>query len=202
MDSLPENVGTLCYGGSFNPVHVGHLTLGRIIARSRGYARVMLIPAGDPPHKPRHPELAPASDRLQMCRLASAGYGDVVVDDLEVRRAGPSYTIDTVRALRHRGIDRLGWLVGADWLADLPMWRSWEQLREEVEFLVARRPGVEIDFDRLPRSVQFLRDRVVEAPLLDVSSTEIRRRVRAGESIKGLVHPDVERFILGRGLYR
>lgn len=202
MDSLSDNIDTLCYGGTFNPVHVGHLTLVRMIARSRRYARVLLIPAGDPPHKPADSELAPASDRLEMCRLASADAEDVGVDDLEIRRPGPSYTIDTVRALRSRGIARIGWLVGADWLPRLPTWRCWDQLRNEVEFLVARRPGFEIDFDSLPESVRSLRDHVVETPLIDVSSTEIRRRVRAGEPIAGLVHPAVERYIRERGLYR
>jgi nicotinate-nucleotide adenylyltransferase len=162
----------------------------------------MLIPAGDPPHKADDAELAPASDRLAMCRLAVAGRDGFGVDDLEMQRIGPSYTIDTVRELRRRGFQRLGWLIGADWLPKLPTWHRWNELKQEVQFVIARRPGFEIDFDKLPADVQSLCDRVVEAPLIDISSTDIRQRVRLGQPISGLVHPEVERYIYDHRLYR
>jgi len=202
MDSLPHQLDTLCYGGSFNPVHVGHLAVARNISYRLGYAQVMLIPAGDPPHKVDDAELAPAADRLAMCRLAVAGQSGFVVDDLELHRSGPSYTIDTVRELRRRGLGRLGWLIGADWLPKLPTWRCWDELQREVRFVIARRPGFEIDFHKLPAAVQSLRDHVVDAPLVDVSSTDIRQRVRRGQPITGLVPPEVERYIHDHRLYR
>lgn len=194
---------TLCFGGSFNPIHVGHLYCAEAVANSAGYDRVLLIPSSHPPHKPDTSELAPASDRLTMCRLAAAGSSLFDVDDIETRRAGPSFTLDTARELRRAGMPSpIHWLIGADMLLYLPKWHRPLELLREVHFLIMQRPGYAIDWDALPAEFQHLREQVVAAPAIDISATEIRRRVRAGESIADLVPPSVEDYIKDRGLYR
>jgi len=198
----------LCFGGSFNPVHVGHLTCAKAVAAGQGFDRVVLIPASVSPLKVADAAaLAPAADRLAMCRLAAAAEepaGLFEADDVETRRGGRSYTIDTVRALKTRGNgwQDLAWLIGADQLMDLPRWHRPEELMAECRLVVMARPGWTMDWDTLPPAFRHLRHHVAAAPLLDVSATEIRRRVRAGESIAGLVVAPVERYIAERGLYR
>ena len=94
---------TLCLGGSFNPIHHGHLICARAVMERAGYERVMIIPSAQPPHKPAHANLAPAVDRLRMCQLAVQGSATFVVDDIELKRTGPSYTIDTAAELKQAG---------------------------------------------------------------------------------------------------
>src|SRR5688500_17705852 len=104
---------TLYFGGSFNPVHHGHLRCAEAVAAKAGYDRVVLIPSARPPHKPDNPELASPQDRLAMCRLAIDERGDATptfeISDIETRRSGPSYTLDTVRELRQRGATNVDW---------------------------------------------------------------------------------------------
>src|SRR5689334_23178374 len=103
----------LCFGGSFNPIHFGHLICARYAAERLGFDANVLIPSAQPPHKPNATDLAPASERVRMCQLAAAGCDDFEIDDLETKRTGPSYTIDTVRQLAGRGWGRASWLIGA-----------------------------------------------------------------------------------------
>src|SRR5258708_2030807 len=95
----------LCFGGSFNPVHHGHLICARAVAEAKGFDKVVLIPASPPPHKPENAEIAPPEHRLAMCRLATQGCDLFEVNDLEFRRQGPSFTLDTARELRNAGWD-------------------------------------------------------------------------------------------------
>ena len=201
----------LCFGGSFNPIHHGHLACSRAVARVCSFDRVVLIPSASPPHKlPNRQggasDLAPADDRIEMCRLAVAGDALYEVDDLEAHRSGPSYTLDTVRELRRRGGDwadqPVHWLIGADSLLQLPTWHQPLALLEEVHFVVMARPGWAFDWERLPPPFRKLRENVVEAPLIDISATDIRRRVRAGEPIDDLTPKPVADYIRERGLYR
>jgi nicotinate-nucleotide adenylyltransferase len=124
------------------------------------------------------------------------------VDDLELRRPPPSYTIDTVRALRSRGWDEVHWLIGADQVATLPNWHESLSLLNEAMILIVQRPGYKIDWDKLPELYRRLQENVVEAPLLEISSSDIRRRVREGKPIAGLVADAVADYIHARGLYR
>lgn len=191
----------LCFGGSFNPIHHGHLICARAVAEARGFERVVLIPSALPPHKLEANELAPPGDRLEMCRRAVEGDGLFEVSGVELERAGPSYTIDTVRELRRRGWGEVAWLIGADMVANLPMWREPLQLMREAELVVMGRPGWAFDWDRLPEAYRGLAGRVVEAPLVEISATEIRRRVGEGRSVRYLTPGGVERYIRERGLY-
>lgn len=199
----------LCFGGSFNPIHLGHLAVSRSVARTKAFDRVRLIVSADPPHKPRQTgrpvDLAAAEDRLAMCRLAVADDPLFQVDDLELHRTGPSYTLDTVRELRRRdGLspnEPIYWLIGADSVSQLPTWHKARKLVNEVEFVVVARPGFRFDWGSLPDAFQKLERAVVEAPLVDISATEIRRRVSAGESIEGLTPEAVATYIREHRLY-
>jgi nicotinate-nucleotide adenylyltransferase len=193
----------LCFGGSFNPIHNGHLLCSQAVAGVRDVTKLVLIPSATSPHKLGHADMADGLDRLAMCRIAVAGNQLFEVDDLELRRGAPSYTIDTIRSLRHeRGWDEVNWLIGADQVAALPRWREPAALLRELNFIIMARPGWSFDWDSLPTQFRMLRNNVVEAPLIDISSTDIRRRVHAGEPIDQLVPPAVAEYIRQRGLYR
>jgi nicotinate-nucleotide adenylyltransferase len=192
----------LFFGGSFNPIHHGHLICARAVAEARGYGHVTLIPVGQPPHKPACNDLAPASDRLEMCRLAIFRSALFEVESSEVERAGPSYTIDTVRAFAAAGRGKVDWLIGADMLLYLPKWHKAEELIHEVNFIVMARPGWNLDWQTLPEPFRILRHNVVEAPMIDIRATDIRQRVAAGQSIQYLTPSSVCVYIRDRCLYR
>ena len=193
----------LCFGGSFNPIHHGHLLCARAAAEQVGYQRVVLIPSAQPPHKPGAPDLAAAEHRLAMCRLAIADDADAFeVDDLELRRTGPSYTIETARELRRRGWREVHWLVGADMLRSLPSWHEPLALLREVHFVVIARPGWSFDWGTMPPEYRHLADHVVQPPLVELSGTAVRRRVAEGKSIAYLTPPAVCRYIKSHRLYQ
>lgn len=192
----------LCFGGSFNPIHHGHLICARAVAEAKGFERVLLIPSAQPPHKPQQPDMANPDNRLQMCRTAVAGSDFFEVDDLELRRQGPSYTVDTVRELKRRGWERVPWLIGADMLAILPQWHEAEALVQEAELLVMARPGWKFNWSALPEVFRSLRKNVVRAPLIQISATDIRRRVAEGKSIEYFTPPPVCRYVQEHGVYR
>ena len=191
----------LCFGGSFNPLHVGHLATARAVAEAMGFDRVALIPSARPPHKAAAAEMAEACHRLTMCQLVSRNDAFFEVEDIELSREGPSYTIDTALALKKRGWGEVAWLIGADMVPFLPTWHRPEQLLQEVRFVIAQRPGHVIDWGALPPAFQSLRAQVVTAPLLEISASDIRQRVRAGKSIRYLVPPEVERYVSEQRLY-
>jgi nicotinate-nucleotide adenylyltransferase len=178
-------------GGSFDPVHVGHLALAVNARAALGLEEVWLIPARTPPHK-RGRRLTDARHRLAMLRRAVRGLPGLRVCTIELERPGPSYTVETVRALRRAQPGRYVLLVGADMALDLPRWREARALLRMVEVAAAPRPGW-----TLPPRV-----RRIPAPSLDVSSREIRARAKRGLPITFLVTPEVERYILRHGLYR
>jgi nicotinate-nucleotide adenylyltransferase len=136
-----------------------------------------------------------------MCQAVSRVDPFFETEPLELARTGPSYTIDTVRELAARGWGRVSWLIGADMLQILPKWHLPEDLLREVDFVVARRPGTPIDWTSLPPVFRSLQANVVDAPLIDVSATEIRQRVKDGRSIRYLVPPEVEDYIHHHHLY-
>lgn len=195
------DMNALCFGGSFNPIHLAHLICARAAAEVLGFDRVMLIPSALPPHKPKDRDIAPAEHRLAMCRLAVKDDPLFIVDDLEIRRGGPSYTIDTVHALRQAGHDEVHWLIGADMLNYLPQWHLAGKLVKETQFIVMRRPGRRLNWSKLPKPFQPLHQRVVNVPQIDISATIIRERLRMGRSIAYLVSDAVGQYIHAQRLY-
>jgi nicotinate-nucleotide adenylyltransferase len=198
------------FGGSFDPVHHGHLIIARAIAEQRGFERVTFVPTGRPPHKPA--PATPAEVRLEMLRAAVELRSGYDVCDLEVRREGPSYTFDTIAELRriHGAGAVIHWVIGADMLEDLHRWRRAGEVLEAANLLVALRPPWD---QQMPSLLEKLREHfpagqverlvqgVVRTPLIDISSTEIRRRVAAGRPIDFLVPDAVAAIIRRRGLY-
>jgi nicotinate-nucleotide adenylyltransferase len=186
-------------GGTFDPVHNGHLILARAALEEAALDRVIFMPTGHSWRKPDR-EIAPAEDRLAMLRLAVEADPLFEVSDMEVCRGGPTYTVDTLEELHalYPG-DDIFFILGRDALMDMPSWRSPERIVELASFLVASRPGVaQEDF----RPVPGLRVRRVAMPLVGISATDIRRRVGDGKPIDDLVPPAVAAYIRIHGLYR
>jgi nicotinate-nucleotide adenylyltransferase len=195
-------LNTLCVGGSFNPIHHGHLICARAAAESGNFDRVLLIPSSQPPHKPGDANLAEATHRVAMTQAAIHPNGNFSVDPLETLRTGPSFTLDTARELMRRGTGEVNWLIGADLLPQFHTWHEPQALMKEIKFWVIQRPGSPIDWAALPPLVRPLRERVLQAPLIDISATDIRQRVAMGRPIDFLTPPAVIAYIEKHGLYR
>ncbi|MEX2118291.1 MAG: nicotinate-nucleotide adenylyltransferase [Pirellulales bacterium] len=196
------------FGGTFDPVHYGHLLLAELCREAAGLDTVWFVPAAVPPHKLDR-ELAPAAQRVEMLELAIGGQESFAVGTMEVDRGGVSYTVDTLAAMaaEYPGSE-LFLLLGADSLRDLPTWREPGRILELATPLVARRSGAaQVDFDCLaplvpPARLAEFRRHQVDMPLVELSSSEIRRRVAAGLSIRYQTPRAVEKYIQHAGLYR
>jgi nicotinate-nucleotide adenylyltransferase len=209
------------YGGTFDPVHNGHLAVART-ARDVLGADVFLLPAADPPHKgPTH---ADAHQRARMLDIALAGERGLKVDRRELRREGPSYTIDTLLELRVElgAVAPIAWLVGGDSLNELHTWRRWRELFDHAHILAVQRPGSHVDADTLARMAPEVHAEVAHRwraldelgatpsgglavlPLQELrpeSSTELRQRIAAGAEWQGWVPPSVASYIDRHHLY-
>jgi nicotinate-nucleotide adenylyltransferase len=188
------NIGL--YGGSFDPIHLGHLLVAQAAKEELSLDRIFFIPAAHSPFKPQS-HASPATDRLRLLRLALCGYTWAEIDDQEIRRGGVSYSIDTVRDYLTRfPKSTLHYLIGADNVATLPKWRDANELAKLTQFIVIPRPGEQPMELPAPFRGQTLRG----FPLA-VSSSEIRERVRTGLPIRNLVPAVVEESIKSTGMY-
>ena len=204
-------------GGTFDPIHYGHLDAARAAASALALDEVLIIPAHDPPHRPNDPH-GSAFHRFAMVSLAIDGQPWMRASDRELRRTGPSYTIDTLRALHQEGwpASQLFFILGGDAFAEIASWRSYPQVLDAANFAVISRPGSDVDAS-LAR-VPALQSRVqpsgvavadsqktrvfpVDAHTRDVSSTQIRARLAAHQRIDDLVPAAVARHILAHHLY-
>lgn len=188
------------YGGSFDPVHLGHLLVAQAAREELLLDRLFFVPAAQSPFKPDR-VLTTAARRLQMLRLALAGRAWCEVDDQELRRGGVSYTIETVRNYRANFPGaKLHWLIGADHLDALPRWKAAAELAQAVEFVVIPRPAPcgTVDSGSEPAGFRLWRLRGIP---FAVSSSEIRSRVPEGRTLEGLVPPAVAEAIRNNGLY-
>lgn len=180
------------FGGTFNPIHWGHLLLAETAREVLTLDRVLFIPTAKPPHK-RVRDLLPGAVRLELITRAIRENPAFVASDIELQRPGVSYAVDTVRIL-HRQLPqaRLFLLIGEDMLA--VRWLAWEEIRRLCRLVVAHRPGPSVA--RRPQGMTWL-----SMPQVEVSSSDIRARIRAGRSIRYLVPPTVERYIRDHQLY-
>jgi nicotinate-nucleotide adenylyltransferase len=196
------------FGGSFDPIHLGHTTVAASAAEQIRAEKVFFIPAKCSPLKSLCPH-AGDEDRLAMVTLATADNEAFAVSDIELKRPAPSFTIDTVRLFqREYGEDTaIHWLLGADSVGDLMHWYEIGELIDECNLTTMQRAGHSPpDFGRFeslwgPQRVAKLRRNVVQTPLIDISSTEVRRRLAAREDVSGMLHPNVIRYIREHGLY-
>ncbi len=192
------NIGL--FGGSFDPPHLAHLIVAETVREQFRLDQIWWIPAFEPPHKVEE-ALAASHHRLAMTRRATQGNPGFATSEVEVRRAGISYTVETVRALQETHPDyAFSLLLGGDSLHDFGSWYQPEEILARVPLIVYQRPGAAGEAP----VASFLEGRVrfASAPLIDLSATEIRARVRAGRSIRYLVPDAVRAYIEEQGLYR
>lgn len=184
------------FGGTFDPPHVGHLIVAADVHLRLGVDRVVLVPSADPPHK-RGQVRTPARLRLEMVRAAVSGDDRFQVDDMELRRPGPSYTVDTLREFRRRDPGgELFFVLGADALRDLPQWRDPDEIARLATLVAMERAGDAAAHDSAYPTTH------VPVTRVDVSATEIRRRVAAAVPVRYLVPEPVREIIQREGLYR
>ena len=192
------------FGGTFDPVHVGHLIVATELRFALALDCVLFVPAGRPPHKTRQ-EISDNEHRLAMLQLAIDDSPWFAISLVDMQRAGPSYTADTLAILRHE-LDpvELIFLMGSDSLRDLPTWHEPERIVAQAELGVAQRPGIALDLEQIYASIPNARGRIhlVEVPLIGISSTDIRERVRSGRPIRYQVPLPVEEYIFQHGLYQ
>ncbi len=193
-------------GGTFDPIHLGHLVAAEAVYYELGLDEVVFVPTGCPPHKSGE-RVTPAEHRYLMTVLATISNAHFRVSRVDIDRGGPTYSIDTLADLRRSlGADnRLWFITGADALRDFAEWKEPERLVQMCQWVAVSRPGY--DFARLTDSLGSLYQeneghfRFVPVPALSVSSTEIRSRVAAGEPVKYLVPESVEQYIIQQALY-
>ena len=188
------------YGGTFDPVHLGHLRAAESAREALGLDLVAFLPSAVPPH--RSGPLSSAEDLLAMARLATAPYAFFEAWDAELRRPGPSYTVETVSSLLgERPTDTFVLVVGADTWPEMTTWREPQRLLSLVAVAVVDRPGCGVPAVSGPRPGSRGVSRV-EGPALDISASTIRERIRQGRSVRFLVPDAVVEYIESRGLYR
>jgi nicotinate-nucleotide adenylyltransferase len=213
------------FGGSFNPIHAGHLAIARRTREALGLDQILFIPTGNPPHKPDG-SLAPAHHRLEMVRLAIGSDPTFAVSDIEIRRPGKSYSIETIRLLQqeHGPKTQLFFLIGLDAFLDLQSWREPAALLNSCSFVVISRPGTSFrslsSLTLLPKLSQALLEDLdqgripqldvpigtqhlicLKLPPCDISASDIRTKVKNGLPVANLLPPFVESYIIHHHLY-
>ena len=193
MSSMKSKIGIL--GGTFNPVHFGHLILAEQVRGQLGLDRVIFVPAFMPPHKSNR-EVIPARHRFEMLRLAAGNNKDFSVSDIEIRRKGKSYTVDTLRQIKKRYPHaELFFICGSDLVSEIPSWKNVDEIYALASFVLARRPG----YGRRLSGRPFIKISVAQ---VDISSSLIRRLRREGLSIRYLTPNNVVKYIERHRLYQ
>ena len=188
-------------GGTFNPIHYAHLISAEQVRTGLGYDKILFIPSARPPHKVADADIIEPEHRYQMVLSAIAENPHFEVSRIEVERAGPSYTIETLKALKKRygETTELAWIIGADSLIEYKVWRDFDEVLTQCVMIATTRPSY--DLNRVPLEI---RKRVTTFPItgVDISATVIRERVRKGLSIRYLVPEDVQAYIHRYQLYQ
>ena len=197
------------FGGTLDPIHNGHIQVAQYAANEIDAEKVILIPAKRSPHKKTMP-IACAEDRIKMISLAIAGKSGFEVSDCEIKRSEPSYTLETIEYFRskYHADTKLYWLTGADSLKDLAKWYKIRDLMDICQICVMFRAGFEEpSFDNfIPvfgrAHIEKLSKNVIETPLIDISSTDIRKKIASGQNVEKLVHSNVLKYIIENNLYK
>jgi len=194
------------YGGTFDPIHTGHLILAEMTRQECGLDKVVFIPAANPPHK-RDRYISSPMQRLEMTRLAIEDNPHFELSDMEIKRKGISYTVDTLKALRDIYPEECEFwmIIGSDSLLELNTWKDIEKITQMCNFAVYMRPDSPVD--RCKAQAQAIGEGAngnitfVQAPMIEISSTDIREKVAKGKSIRYMVTDRVRQYIMDRGLY-
>ena len=188
-------------GGTFNPIHYAHLISAEQVRTGLGYDKILFIPSARPPHKVADVDIIEPEHRYQMVLSAIAENPHFEVSRIELERAGPSYTIETLKALKKRygETTELAWIIGADSLIEYKVWRDFDEVLARCVMIATTRPSY--DLNRVPLEI---RKRVTTFPItgIDISATVIRERIRKGLSIRYLVPEDVQAYIHRYQLYQ
>ena len=205
---MADKTGLL--GGTFDPPHLGHLILAQSLINADRLDRVIFVPSGQPPHKSVS-EISKGNHRFRMVELAIENNSSFEISDLELNKQEPCYTIDTVGYFYNENefsADKLFWIIGADSLGELPTWFKFEELIENVDILTAYRGGLDIDniLAKLSEEVsrpafEKLKNGIVRTPMIEISSSDIRKSVAEGKDIRFLVPDAVREYIEREGLY-
>jgi nicotinate-nucleotide adenylyltransferase len=184
------------FGGTFNPIHNGHIKIAEEVLKALDLDNIIFIPSHIPPHK-KHKKVIDAQDRYNMVKLAVKKNKKFIVSDLELNREGASYSIDTIRDLKNRfdDDDEFYFIIGSDTVPELKRWKNIKDLLKIIKFVVVNRPRY--PFRDIPKSA--LR---IQLKGIDISSSEIRKRLKIGKEIKTLVPKEVERYIKRKRLYK
>lgn len=197
------------FGGTFDPIHLGHTTIVADVVKHIGAEKIIFIPARRSPLKGFLP-IADGVDRLKMIALAIAGHKSFELSDYELKKTEPSYTLETVRQFQtdYGSEASIYWLIGADSIDDLPHWYRIVELLDECNLSTMYRAGCKPpDFSKFEaiwgrQRVVKLQRNVIRTPLIDISSTEIRNRIAVGRDVTDMLHPAVADYIRKRGLYQ
>ncbi|MBI5779924.1 MAG: nicotinate (nicotinamide) nucleotide adenylyltransferase [Planctomycetes bacterium] len=198
----------IIFGGTFNPIHNGHLRMARVLRSKFRPDKILFIPCHIPYHK-NYQGLADPKHRLAMARLAIAGMPGLATSDMDIKRGGRTFSIDTVKALKrkYKAGTELYFVIGADSLIDLSRWYKIKELSRLCRFITIARTG--FDSGKLIKGLPFPKDVIDEmkrlyqsSPRINISSTRIRANIRAGKPIKSLVPRAVESYIRNYGLYK
>ncbi len=190
-------------GGTFDPPHYGHLVLAENALVQLRLDRVLFVPAGQPPHKPKRP-VTPAHHRAAMVEAAIADNPSFAMSSVDLERPGPHYTVDMLALLQREFPQAtLYFLIGGDSLAQLDTWRRSDVIVQQAFLAVMKRPGCDVDLEALGEKITGLPERLrwIDAPYLDISGSDLRRRVREGLPLRYLIPPAVEAYVRERGLY-
>ncbi len=193
------------FGGTFDPIHLGHLILAEQCREACALERLWFVVAGTPPHKKG--ERTPVAHRLEMARIAVAGHPAFEVSEIEAKRPGPHYSVETLAEIRElRPDDDLFFLIGADSLVDLPTWREPDAIARLATIVVVNRPGIDVnpvEVGSLPNFGPGTHPLLsVTVPPIGIASSDLRKRLREGRSIRYQVPRGVQAYIEAQGLYR
>ena len=188
-------------GGTFDPIHVGHLMIAEAVWDEFKLDKVIFIPSANPPHK--HSVMTSAKHRFNMTLLATCSNPHFEVSSIEMERSGPSYTIDTIKALKTiYGEDTdFYFIIGADCINDLPTWHKIDELLASCKFIATKRPSYTLDLTTIQQHFKNFNITLLETPELEISSTDIRQRIKKGYSIQYITTEQVQQYIRKEELY-